>query len=69
MQVDDCFGDVDVASAFSGGFPIEAGQSVGHGTVIGRYFPDSFLYQLARIASADDNLIQHQRGGCKPDGG
>lgn len=57
VQVNDSLGDIDVASAFAGGFPIEAGQSVGYGTVIGRNLPNGFLYQFTRIVSADDHFV------------
>ena len=58
VNVDDGFGDVDVAPSLLGGLPVEAGEHTAGGEVVIVHFPQRLLHDDPWVVRSDDHFGQ-----------
>ena len=67
IDVDDGFGDVDVAPSLLGGLPVEAGEHTAGGEVIHIHLSQRLLHDDARVVRTDNHLGQGVGIRLQPD--
>ena len=67
IDVDDGFGDVDVAPSLLGSLPVEASEHTAGGEVIHIHLSQRLLHDDARIVRADNHLGQGVGIRLQPD--